>query len=296
VCVAGVTGANLKRRIEAIMINRTGQQLNRAKKFLLAGAGVAALVVPVAIGVVHAPAIRAQSPAAVPQAAEKPLAFDAASIKPNNSGGGGRGGPGGGSLRIIPPGRVFSRGVSARKIIEEAYHLTQYQVSGGPGWIASDMFAVEAKAETPATDNQLRQMLQTLLSERFKLVFHRETKEMPVYFLTVAKSGLRVHELKEGDPTPNEVAPSRGATRAGPAMIYRATMQDFAGTLSGNPFFDRPVVDKTGLQGVYIFGVTWSEDQDFLTVVQEEFGLKLGSRKAPMDVLVIDRIEKPSEN
>src|SRR5580704_11736004 len=117
------------------------------------------------------------------QTQEKSLSFDAASIKLySGSGGGGRGvpegaplapPPGGGGLRFTP-GRVISApaGVSARKIILEAYQLNQHRLSGGPGWLDSDRFSLEAKAEG-ASENQLRKMLQTLLAERFKLVTHR---------------------------------------------------------------------------------------------------------------------------
>jgi uncharacterized protein (TIGR03435 family) len=137
-------------------------------------------------------------------------------------------------------------------------------------------------------------MVQTLLGERFKLTVRHETREMPAFLLTVAKNGLKVPELKEGEPTPTVVR--REGITVGPAMIYRATMQDFAVMLSGNPFFDRPVVDKTGLPGVYFFGLMWSEDEDFITVMQSEFGLKLVSQKTMLDVLVVDGVERPSEN
>jgi hypothetical protein len=224
--------------------------LNRAKKLLLASAGIVVLAGPVAIGVSHAPAMKAQSQAmsvpstvanreagtaapaapidAAPQSTSRPptppapvqaakpqqgssamrstekaLAFDAASIKPNSGGGGGGrnggigGNPpraGGGGLRFMP-GRIVSApiGVTARKIILDAFHLTQYQLSGGPSWLDSDRFDLEAKAEG-ANENQLRLMLQTLLAERFKLVIHREAKEMPVYHLVVGKSGAKLHE------------------------------------------------------------------------------------------------------
>jgi uncharacterized protein (TIGR03435 family) len=115
-------------------------------------------------------------------------AFDAATIKPNNSADGGIGaGPIGGSLRLTP-GRVVGT-FTARRIILEAYHLTSPQLSGGPVWIDNDKFDIEAKAATRANRDQLRQMLQTLLSERFKLAVRHETKEMPVYVMTVGKSG-----------------------------------------------------------------------------------------------------------
>jgi hypothetical protein len=199
---------------------------------LLATAGIAAAAGPLAIGIGHAPTIRAQprvttavsqvgapeasliqaAPAQTPTPQQgagagstpKPLEFDAASIKPYSGGdGGGRnggigGGPpldtGGGGLRFTP-GRVASapNGVTARRMILEAFHLTQYQLSGGPGWLDTDRFALEAKAEG-ADENQLRQMLQTLPAERFKLVGHRETREMAVYALLVGKNGTKLHE------------------------------------------------------------------------------------------------------
>lgn len=339
VCVSGVAGANLRRRIEAIMASRIGQRLNRAKKLLLASAGVAALAGPVVIGVVigvgNAPAVRAQSPAAaqpmaktapaapvpaptvqattpqqgaIGRTTEKPLAFDAASIKPSNSAmAGDRGGPGGGGGRLqFSPGRVLGRNVTAKRIILEAYHLLKdYQLLGGPGWIDSARFDLEAKSDTPASENQLRQMLQTLLVERFKLVVHRETKEMPIYALIVGKNGSKLHELKEGEPTPTStkelislgVLPPRGKEDTfAHVMFDRGKMQDFADELSRNPSIDRPVLDKTGLRGTYLFALWWDADENFMTVVQEQLGLKFESQKAPVDIFVIDKIEKPDKN
>jgi uncharacterized protein (TIGR03435 family) len=234
---------------------------------------------------------------AIGHTTEKPLAFDAASIKPyTNSGGGGRNGGadgppvgiGGGALRFTP-GRVASspRGVTAKKMILEAYHLTQYQLSGGPGWLDSDWFSMEAKAEA-ASENQLRQMLQTLLAERFKLVVHRESKEMPVYGLVVGKNGTKLREWKEGDPMPE----------FGVANNFRdrGTMQHFADFLTNAPGVARPVLDKTGLQGVYVFYVEWAADEEFLPSMQAQLGLKLEPQKASIDIFVIDHVEKPSEN
>ena len=292
------------------MTNPTGQRSNRAKRFLLASAGVGALIVPLVIGVGDAPAIRAESRAVtVPMdsatqtataLAPVQLAFDAASIKPHTGfGGGGRnggagGGPpvgmGGGNLRFTP-GRVVSGpvGVTARKVILEAFHLTQYQLSGGAGWLDSDRFDLEAKAEG-ANENQLRQMLQALLVERFKLVVHRETKEMPVYALMVGKNGTKLHEWKEGDPLP-----AFGSGGHPNNFRDRGTMQRLADVLSGGPAVGRPVLDKTGLKGVYVFYVEWDADEDFLPAMQQ-LGLKLESQKGPVDILAIDRIEKPGAN
>jgi uncharacterized protein (TIGR03435 family) len=234
------------------------------------------------------------------QNVEKPLSFDAASIKPfvNSGGGGGRNGGlagglprgGGGGLRFMA-GRVVSApvGVTARRMILEAYHLTRYQLSGGPGWLDSDLFVLEAKAEA-ANENQLRQMLQTLLAERFQLVVHRETKDMPVYALTVGKNEPKFHEWKEVSPMPDF-----GSDGHENSFRDRGNMQRLIDTLS-NGAAGRPVLDKTGLQGVYVFSFGWDADGDFLSAMQEQLGLKLESQKAPVDSLVIDQVERPSAN
>jgi uncharacterized protein (TIGR03435 family) len=233
------------------------------------------------------------------QIVEKPLSFDAASIKPhtNSEGGGRNGAPGDGPLHgtgsgglRFTPGRVVSSpiGVTARKIILEAYRLNQYQLSGGPGWLDSYWFDLEGKAESPADENQLRQMLRTLLAERLQLVAHRETREMPVYALTVGKNGPKLREWKEGDVMP--------AFSGANNYRDRGTMQRLADVLSNAPDVGRPVLDKTGLKGVYVFYVQWPQGEEFLPAMQEQLGLKLESQKGPVDILVVDHIEKASAN
>jgi len=155
VCVSGVSGANLRRRIEAIMTNRRGEALTRAKKLLLASAGIAALVGPVAVGVVigigHVPLARAQAPAA-------PQKFDVASIRPCAPGAGrGRGGRGGAGS--VTPGRYSRNCATVAQFIREAYLAdgrqileSSLQVAGGPGWVQSDQYTIEATAE--GTPNQ----------------------------------------------------------------------------------------------------------------------------------------------
>jgi uncharacterized protein (TIGR03435 family) len=299
------------------MRNRIRRIGNRPKR-LWPAAGVAAWAAPFVIG--HSPAIRAQSrltaaaaplqaapvrtPAPEPDSAagsnHRPHVFDVASIKPYTGGGGGRnGGPGGnppqagggGALRLTP-GRVATApgGVTARRIVLEAYHLTQYQLAGGPGWMDSDRFDLEAKAEG-ATDTQLRQMLQTLLAERCKLVVHRETREMSVYALLLGKNGPILHQWKEGDPMP-----AFGSGGHANNFRDRGTIQRLADVLSASPDVGRPVLDKTGLKGVYVFYVEWDEGEDFLPAMQKQLGLKLEPQRGPVDNLVIDHIEKPEPN
>lgn len=257
-------------------------------------------VAPVQIAQVRPPVVTVPAP--------PPPAFDAASIRPStDSGGGGRGEPLAGAPLEFTPGRVISLGgATTRRLIMEAYHLTQYQLSGGPGWLDSEKFELEAKAaDAAANESQLRAMLRTLLSQRFRLVVSRETREMPVYALVVAKGGPKLHESKEGEAIPTTgkelealgvMPPPRVGERLAGQLFNRYTMEEFASELSNDPKFDRPVVDKTGIQGSYLIGLRWYADGDITTAMQEWLGLRLEAQKAQAEVLVIDHIERPSEN
>jgi|SRR5579862_8159226 len=224
----------------------------------------------------------AASMLAQPQSSTR-LEFDAASIKPNKSG------ARAGSVRATP-GRIVGSNGTAKMLLQEAFNVKSYQVSGGPGWIESDRFDVEAKAGYPATEGELRPMLQRLLAERFKLVVHRETKEMRVLALMVAKNGFKLHELKPGDPNPVAPPPKEGwagmITRTGPISDLADILTEPMG----------PVVDKTGLQGRYFFNIAWGPDEDMITAILEQLGLRFESQKAPIELLIIDRLEKPDEN
>jgi uncharacterized protein (TIGR03435 family) len=234
--------------------------------------------------------------------AGKPLAFDAVSIKTSNPATGGRGVGPGGSLQFTA-GRVVGRNVTARRIVLAAYHLTQFQLSGGPAWLDSDRFELDAKSEIPADKDQLRLMLQTLLVDRFKLVVHRGTKEVPVYAMIVGKKGSKLLEWKEGDPMPKiPGAPNVGGGRRGPGgpsggrLFDRLTMQAFAESMTSDPHFGRPVIDKTGLLGMYLVSFTWDDDDNFVSAAEEATGLKFESQKAPMEFFTIDHVDKPSAN
>jgi uncharacterized protein (TIGR03435 family) len=181
--------------------------------------------------------------------------------------------------------------VSPWRIILDAYQLRSYQLSGGPAWLDSDKFDIECKAATAADEDQLRQMLRTLLAERFHLEVHRSSREMPVYFLTVGKNGPKMLEVKPGEPMPQ--APGDGQPKH---LFFRMNVQGFADLLSNDVNVGRPVLDRTGLPGVYLFFFGWDADEDFIPMMQERTGLKLESQKAVVDTLIVDRIEKPSEN
>jgi uncharacterized protein (TIGR03435 family) len=242
-------------------------------------------------------------PALQPQSNPLPE-FEAASIKPyKDSGGGGSraaGEIGGGGLHFTP-GMVVSgpTGVTVRAIILLTYNIAEFQLSGGPAWLDSDRFALETKAAANADRDQLKLMLQTLLNRRFGLTFKRETKEMSIYALVMGKNGPgpNFHELKEGEPVPD--AKMGGGI---PMLIYRGSMEDIARGLAGARgvdralALDRPVRDKTGLPGNYLLYVPWRQDEDFKITVQDQSGLRFVAEKAPMNVLVIEQIHKPTEN
>ena len=223
--------------------------------------------------------------------AQTPPEFDAASIKPSAIEG--RNGP-----VQFEPGRVYSPNVHAFRMILAAYHLEEYQLEGKPDWLDSENFALDAKAAAPVDENQLWLMLQTLLRQRFKLVVHHETKEISVYALIVGKNGTKLRQWKQGDPVPPRVGGADGFASA----LTHQTIEHFVSTLNLpglNAMYglNRPVLDKTGLPGVYLFNYSAASPDDFRTgVIEDQLGLKLESQKAPVDVLVIDHIEKPSEN
>jgi uncharacterized protein (TIGR03435 family) len=183
-------------------------------------------------------------------------------------------------------------------MILDAYHISPHQISGGPGWLDSERFDLEAKAEIPAEKAELRIMLQSLLAERFQLVIHRDTKEMPVYALTLGKAGIgpNLHIFHEGDPQPVPVWGSRTDTHH-PTVLINGTLEGFAYLLGGPPNdLGRPVIDKTGLTGHYVGWLRWLDDDDLIPAIEEELGFRLEPQRAPVEIVVIDKIEKPSGN
>jgi bla regulator protein BlaR1 len=295
VCVAGITGSNLKRRIERIMTQQTGYRLSLGRKLLLSAAALTTLTAPVTIGLLNPSPGRAQTPAGAP------AVFEVASIKLNKSG------ARGGRFSTEPSG-IVATNMPLRTFIKAAYGVQDYQLSGGPGWLDSERYDIAAKSEGAAVDDKLLLMLRALLQDRFKLTLHREKKELPGYALVIGKSGLKVHEVEhEG----------KSWTRFGRGSLngHEVSMSALADALSGR--LGRPVVDSTGIKGFFDVNLEWTPDQSqprgpkesveplpaddgagptIFTALQEQLGLKLESRKGPVEILVIDRIEKPSEN
>jgi uncharacterized protein (TIGR03435 family) len=223
--------------------------------------------------------------------AQTPPAFDAASLKPASSGA-----PG--ARLQFTTGRITGRNVTARAMILAAYRLTPYQLSGGPGWLDSDRFDLDANTDGPAGKDELRPMLRALLENRLKLSLRHETKEMPVYALTVSKGGSKLLEGKDGAAMLAASGGRRGggSSAAGGGMTDRLTIQAFAEMLSADPRVGRPVIDMTGLTGTYLISFRWESDEDFVNAAEEATGLRFEARRAPMDVFVVDHVEKPSAN
>jgi uncharacterized protein (TIGR03435 family) len=318
-CVSGVTGADMKKRIHAIMTHRIGSRLGFAKKLLLAIAGIAALVMPFLIGLLNVSSSRAQ-----PQDSPKP-SFDVASVKPSNMHTG--------MQAMQGDGRLSLDGVTAKYLISNAYGLQDFQLSGGPAWIAKDIFSIDAKAADPATPgSQINLMLQSLLEERFKLKFHREQREMPTYSLVIARDGhkLKAAALESGSVSMGSTidgnnrkiirieANGKTITKA-PSYMHNITgynsMQGLAKILAR--IVSRPVTDKTGLAGRYEVFLEWgleagqegalaasasgdpageSAGLSIFTAIQEQLGLKLEPDKGLVEFFIIESIEKPSEN
>jgi uncharacterized protein (TIGR03435 family) len=229
-------------------------------------------------------------------------AFEVASVKPHA---GPRSGEGARRDRVtVEPGRLTMINVTLRRSIQSAYEVQEYQVSG-PGWLDEDRYDISAKSADAVPEKELHLMLQRLLAERFKLEFHRVKKELPVYTLLVAKNGPKFHEsTADGEFS---VKPTSRTT----ASIQRATMAQLVDVLTR--VLKSPVLDETGLQSRYDvdIDITSYIPEGFehsngpppdlaaiaMAAVQEQLGLKLESRKAMVDMLVVDRAEKaPTEN
>jgi uncharacterized protein (TIGR03435 family) len=205
-CAAGVTGGELKKRIEGIMTNRFTRELTFGKKLLLAAVAVVAVAGPVAVGLTNAPQGRAQSPAGSDQRATQStgttaLEFEAASAKsspPGSTNGIRIRGPLSGGPGTSDPGLLRCMNCTLADVVLKAYDIEKYQLSG-PDWLDTELL-ITAKVPVGATKEQFRLMLQDLLAERFKLALHREKKDVPGYALVVGKDGPKLKESVEAEP------------------------------------------------------------------------------------------------
>jgi uncharacterized protein (TIGR03435 family) len=218
------------------------------------------------------------------------LEFEVASIKPVER-------PTGGTTWHTANGE-FRGTADLRSLIEFAYEVRLHQLSGGPSWMDSAGFTIDAKTDParplPRGYAPIREMMRSLLEDRFKLAVHWETREQPVYELVLARSGLKMKQTdKPGDIRfDTGLLASSGATAATLAMMLEGPL-------------DRLVIDKTGIAGLYVFSLEWAPDDvpadlatgaSLFTAIQEQLGLRLQSAAGPVEMLVIDHAEKPSGN
>jgi uncharacterized protein (TIGR03435 family) len=228
---------------------------------------------------------------AAPNGAQTTLAFDVASVKRLPP-------PVGGVLSSmkLDPGRLTCSNVNLRKLIVQAYGVKDFQLSG-PEWLNSEIYDIAATMPPATSTDQVLLMMQSLLQGRFQLKLHRETKEVPMYALVVGKSGLKVKEGEFG----------RSSTSASPGQLtaQKIPMAKLADFLSGQ--LGSPVTDMTGMKGFFDFTLEWAPDarpgeagattdsvpgSSIFAALQEQLGLKLETRKGPVEMLVIDRVEK----
>lgn len=299
-CVAGVTGSDLKKRIECILARHAGHRLESGKRLLLVTLGAAAVAVPLGVGLLQAPAGRAQTTATDKQ---RP-SFEVASIKPGD--------PQSPRFGILlqPSGRFVATNATLRQLISYAYDVRSNQITGGTSWSDSEIYSVEAKpdpAAPPLTGQahaeQTRLMLQSLLAERFELAIHWVSKDEPVYELAVAKNGPKLKEAAEWENEGERVGRNQITGTGAPIALLIKPLSQLMG---------RSIVDRTKLTGKYDFSVQWTPppgpfrlgdageppaDPDGISVftaLEEQLGLQLRAARGSVEILVIDHAQKPS--
>jgi bla regulator protein BlaR1 len=325
-CVAGITGADLTKRVRSIMTDRL-ENLSKAGKIALAAFGLFAVAGPLAFGVMREIPIYAQL---LHPSGPRP-SFAVASIRPSQPG-------------DLPGGSVQADGYTAKaktlqEIIKYAYAIGyDRELSGEPSWVSTDKYTILAKpddAELNALqkmsrddrDQQMRLMVQSLLAERFGLKVSFVKKVLPVYALVVAKGGLKCAKDEDAKPAITDMSQPRFRWSEGPAppppppgwtpptpeeSRRQAQTMPFHMRTQGWPFWlvvttlshepelaGRTVVDETGLHGNYDCQMSWSPDgsngpgPSLFSAIQEQMGLKLEPTKSPVEILVVDHVIKP---
>jgi uncharacterized protein (TIGR03435 family) len=217
-------------------------------------------------------------------------AFELASVRPSRSG---RGAP----RFAVTPGRLTVQNKSLRQIIQEAYGVEDYRLLG-PDWIDSERYDIVAKSPASVRHQaEMMPMLKALLADRFKLEVHHESKDLTVYALIVSKQGMKLQAAKGGE------APGlKGRQDEGHIHFESLTIGQLAAILS--ELLKQPVVDQTGVQGAFAVWLDWTPGRadaaagaappnaSLFVAMNEQLGLGLQMRKAPLDVLIVDRVEK----
>jgi uncharacterized protein (TIGR03435 family) len=266
---------------------------------------------PVESPAAAAPAAQSGTPA-TPAAAVAPLRFEVASIKQLQ--------PSGGPMFVaLPrlagqPGGRYTHTGSIRVLFQQAFQMPFVRQVGGPEWTERDIYSITAKVpdDVPMTAENVRQMVRQLLIDRFKLVAREETRELPIYRLVLARDDRRLGanitpvttdcsgDLARTEPCSRRMMSSRNAVE-----IRNQPITSLANLLEG--ITGRPVIESTGLSGTFDLTLNFTPDQQLaagieseypslFTAIQEQLGLKLEAGREPMPVLVIDSIERPTEN
>jgi uncharacterized protein (TIGR03435 family) len=308
--VAGVGGANLRARVEAIVARHVGRRLTSVQRAALTGTAIASVVAPLAMGMMTTALWAQTGNSFVGLQTSATRRFDVASIKENRSGESG--------WRLGPPNRgtesIFN--LQLRRIVASSFRIQDKMVFG-PDWMDSVRYDIEAKGSPTANSPEVWEMMRSLLAERFHLKYHLETRVMPAYVLVVARGG---HKLVKGED--GECA---AAVRAGQASCDAIQFLQFGMGIRNMPVAafaagvarrlqDRPVVDRTGLEGRYDARVIWRPDDatpeqlaqipadsrppdvNIFEAFEQQAGLRLEARREPIEVLVVDDIQRADEN
>jgi len=310
-CVAGVTGAHLKKRMVHIMNDRILRSLGLARKLLLTVAAALAMAVPVTFGLFHPTPGRAQEQTETATPATR--IYSSVSIKPSATANGDNRAK---MMFSLTDGSFVARGVNLERLIQLAYHLQDAQISGPSDFLNKMKFDIDAKL-APAYVEHMHEhkggedqgMLKSILTDQFKLAVHSETRNLPAYDLVVDENGTKLqtsgNEIRNMHLGRGELA-SSGV----PLDLLAAQLSARLG---------RPVIDKTGLKGSYAFKLHWTPDQSeaenlkqsgdvvdpepadpngpsLAAAVQDQLGLKLQPNTEPVQVLVVDHVEQPAEN
>jgi len=262
---------------------------------------VAAVLLGMGTAPVGAQAVQGAAAGAVPihnMAADADPVFEVATIKlsdPNASGQGFQ----------ISGRYVRVKNKTVNDMISWAYGIHEKQIVGGPAWFTTDRYEINGVPDVAGEPNvtQFRSMIRKVLADRFGLKIHSEKREMPVYALTVAKGGPKL--TKSGN-TANDLRNQTDDTNGMEMEFDNTSMADFALGIM-QYVLDKPVIDQTGIKGKYNFKLKWTLDEiqassepnaspGLFTAIQEQLGLKLEAVKAPADVIVIDKVERPSAN
>jgi bla regulator protein blaR1 len=320
---ATMPGIGLEHRIRTMLSGAIAQRVSRVRMACAVGLCLSAIAI-FSAGTL----VRAQD------AAKGRAEFEVASIRPGDPNGGGAfksKDAGGGGAPFEVQHRRFTANTTLYALIRSAYDIRSCRpfqgdcprISGGPDWIKKDRFEIRATMPDDSPDYTLMQfvngqaprlllMLQALLADRFNLKVHRETRQLPIYALTVAGKRAKLQQAKAGEP---ELGPvfrpveyPNGETTL-QMTVQNQSLQEVANVFS--IFFDRPVLDRTGLKGKFDFEIEYEQNKDvpalalpgaelvgpaLFTAFQEQAGLKLQPTKGPVEVLVIDHADRPSEN